>query len=351
MDVILENHRLLKKLKVKLEPTHVLGHQDRVKEWHELTKMEKLNVRMDKLAEDFLIDPPEHLLPQPYPLLFPAQQICIKMNEHVLAANMHNELVYGEKEVIIRHYFVKQFGIPEQMLDSIDWRCFAYVMNKNKQKKQILKSLHHLWNTQKITFRWNKSKCDKCPLCHAQTETWQHVLQCNNEHIVRARTEFLTTLDRGLTAMHTEPGLQKWILCGLRSWLSLNEIGEPAKYDIINVDVHESYCAQKAVGFDPFIQGLIVRDFQIIQDKYYKASNYPVKYNGIRWTKYVMTSLMEFSHNMWKERCALVTAGTNAIHERRMRTAAWEKLQSIKRDTWKIPSVCRDILRRDNFFL
>ena len=72
MDVILENHRLLKKLKVKLERTHVLGHQDRVKEWHELAKMEKLNVRMDKLAQDFLIKPPEHLIPPSISHLIPS---------------------------------------------------------------------------------------------------------------------------------------------------------------------------------------------------------------------------------------------------------------------------------------
>ena len=129
------------------------------------------------------------------------------------------------------------------------------------------------------------------------------------------------------------------MLCGLRSWLLQNEIGEPAKYDIVNVDAHELYCAQKNVGFDSFVQGLLD-----------KAHNFPVKLNGIRWTKYVMISLMEFAHNMWKERCAIVTAGTNETHERRVRGLAWEKLIAVKRDSWKIPSVCRDLLRRDKKF-
>ena len=141
-----------------------------------------------------------------------------------------------------------------------------------------MKSLHHLWNTQKIAFQWNKSKSDTCSLCQSQTESWQHVLQCTNEHIVRVRTEFLTTFDCGLSALQTEPNLKKWIICGLRSWLSNNEIGEPARYDIIDVDVHELYCAQKNVGFDSFVQGLLVEDFRIMQSKYYKENNHPVKY-------------------------------------------------------------------------
>ena len=125
-------------------PTHVLGHQDRVKPRGELTDIEKLNVRMDKMAEEFLQDPPAHLIPRPYPILFPAQQICIKKDGKVLAANVHNELVYGVKEGIIRHYFEKHFNIQNSVIKSIDWRRFAYVMDKHKQKKQLLKSLHHL---------------------------------------------------------------------------------------------------------------------------------------------------------------------------------------------------------------
>ena len=88
----------------------------------------------------------------------------------------------------------------------------------------------------------------------------------------------------------------------------------------------------------------------------YKVSitkkNHPVKLNGVRWMKYVMSTMMTFSHDMWKERSAVVTAGTNETHERRVRSMAWEQLISIKRDEWKIPSVCRDLLRRDKkFFL
>ena len=133
LDVILENHRYLKILKINMIPTHVLGHQDRVKSWDDLTNMEKLNVCLDKMAEDFLKAPPQHLLPRPHPLLFPAQQICIKKNGNVIATNIHNELVFGEKETIIRHYFTKHFNIPESTIGSIDWRCFAYVMKKIKR--------------------------------------------------------------------------------------------------------------------------------------------------------------------------------------------------------------------------
>ena len=75
-------------------------------------------------------------------------------------------------------------------------------------------------------------------------------MQCNNEHIVRARNEFLTSFDRVLAAMHTAPDLRKWLIHGITSWLSKNEPDEPAMYDINNITVHEAYCVQKEIGFD-----------------------------------------------------------------------------------------------------
>ena len=216
----------------------------------------------------------------------------------------------------------------------------------------MLKGLHHLWNTRETTFRWNQSQCNKCLLCQTEIESWQHVIQCNNEHVVRARNEFLTTFGRGLAAMHTAPELKKWLIYGITSWLSKNEPGEPTMYDINNVNVHEAYCVQKEIGFDSLMQGLIAKEMRLTQEKYYVDAKCPVKYNGIRWMKYVTQSLLEFCHNMWTERCAVVVASTNDIHERRQRMRAWTRLNEIWRNKWMIPAVCRDLVNHDKkFFL
>ena len=190
----------------------------------------------------------------------------------------------------------------------------------DKKQKQLLKGMHHLWNTRETTYCWNQSPCDKCPLCRTDIESWQHVLQCTNEHVVCVRTEYI--FEQGLTAMHTDPNLTKWLICEIKSWVSQNEFGEPAVYDITDVDVHEAYEVQHQVGFDSFIQGLVVTELRRVQEQYYKTKNSPVKYNGVRWMKYVMHSMMEFCHDMWAEQCAIVVAGTNEVHQRRIRLNA-----------------------------
>ena len=350
MDVILENSRLLKRLRIKFVPTHVHGHQDRIHDHKELSAEAKLNIRMDELASEFLKSPPEHLTPSNKPVLFPAQQVCIVKNDTPLQANIINELVFGEKQVIIEHYFHKHFGITKTTINLVDWRCFNYVLPKQKNKKQLIKGLHHLWNTISTTFKWGKSKSNICPLCSKCTENWEHVFKCTNEHIVRARSDLIQTLDNGLRSLHTHLDLQKWLINGIKAWLSGNEFGEPASYNITNLEVLGVYEAQHEVGFGCFMQGLIATEMREVQSKYYKRMHYPVKYNGVRWMKYLITTIMTFGHDLWKERCAIVHAGTSEVYERRTRADAWEKLIELKRDTWKIPTTCRDILRRDNFF-
>ena len=152
LDVVLENNRLLKKLKIQLVPTHELGHQDEVKYYADLTKPERLNVRMDELATAFLEDPPDHLRARDTSMIFPAQQVCVMQENFVLAADIPNKLAFGEKRALIRHYFQKHFKLSKHGLQLIDWRCFGFVMAKNKKKKQLLKGLHHLWNTRETTF-------------------------------------------------------------------------------------------------------------------------------------------------------------------------------------------------------
>ena len=142
----------------------------------------------------------------------------------------------------------------------IDWCCLNYVLPKQKNKKQLIKGLHHLWNTMTPTFKWGKSKTNPCPLCSNKIENWQHVLQCENKHIIRTHTELVTTLEHGLKSLHSDPELQKYIICGLKSWLSANTVEEPAAYNISNVKIHEAYQAPQQIGFDNFMQGLIATE-------------------------------------------------------------------------------------------
>ena len=147
IDVIIENSRLLRKIPITVPPTHVHGHQDRHKKFEELDDVVKLNVHMDTLAVYFLDHNPPNLEPSPIPLLFPSQQIAIKIDNKLVTSDIETELVYNQKKTEIKTYFYLQYGIPRHMFDTIDRTCFNYVLSKHNKRTRLVKRFHYQWDT------------------------------------------------------------------------------------------------------------------------------------------------------------------------------------------------------------
>ena len=57
-------------------------------------------------------------------------------------------------------------------------------MRDHKQLDATLKAVHKQWQTMRICHRWKLSKTAECPSCHQCEESLDHVLQCQNEHII-----------------------------------------------------------------------------------------------------------------------------------------------------------------------
>ena len=171
--------------------------------------------------------------------------------------------------------------------------------NNNKNKQQLFKGLHHLCNAWKTTYQRNKSKCNKCPLCLVHIKSWQHVLQCNNEHIVHSCIQFLTMFDQGLTAMHTAPNLTEmdddvrfeiliskkrntWTSKIRYHWHKSTRLMFCTKTDRLWF-IHSLIHSLIHSFIDSFIQGLIVTDFRLLQQKQYKEAHHPVKHGIFTW--------------------------------------------------------------------
>ena len=196
IDVIIKNNLILRKLKLDFVPVHVKGHQDRVHPYHQLSREAKLNVRMDALASEFLADPPTHLTPQPAPIFFPSQQIGIKIKGELFSCDVVSELIYSNRSNDITDYFERHFDIPPTEFDTIDWTCLNYTLRKHSKKRQLIKGLHHQWDTLGRNLRWNRIQNGECLLCGNNIEDWRHVLRCSNEHMIRKRNELVEQLKK-----------------------------------------------------------------------------------------------------------------------------------------------------------
>ena len=131
-----------------------------------------------------------------HPNFFPSQQIGIKIKGDLFSCDVVPELIYSNRSNDITDYFERHFDIPPTEFDTIDWTCLNYTLRKHSKKRQLIKGLHHQWDTLGRNLWWNRIQNGECLLCGNDIEGWRHVLRCSNEHMIRKRNELVEQLKK-----------------------------------------------------------------------------------------------------------------------------------------------------------
>ena len=119
----------------------------------------------------------------------------------------------------------------------------------------------------------------------------------------------------------------------IKAWLTNdqfeipNETTNPFHDRVLN-----AFQTQAGIGYDNLMRGLLAKEWRTLMDEWYRHTIASVKHNGIRWQKYLIRKLLEFGHEMWVERCTIVSAATNISHENRVRKQAWVGCIELKRE-------------------
>ena len=154
-----------------------------------------------------------------------------------------------------------------------------------------------------------------------------------------------------LKQLQTYPVLQDFILSLVTNWTADQDITPPQDAESeTNELIHTAYQYQSIVDFDNFIQGLLVQDWRLTMNHWYKRNNSAVQYDGVRWMKSVMKFFLEYGHELWTERYHIVMAAIQVSNESRERERAWQRCLELKRTSWQLPSSSRQLITRDKKF-
>ena len=178
------------------------GHQDNNNDPNTLSPIAQINIAMHALVGEYI----DNMDPQrdySEPTFFPAQQVCIVINKQRRATDITDLLMYHNQYDKIHRHFENVVKIPQTALSSIQWRGYRLVMRERKNKDPTLKATHQQWQTMHVCKKWKLSTNATCPLCQQCDEHWDHVLQCNNEHISRLRKEHLHKFKKTMNEIKT----------------------------------------------------------------------------------------------------------------------------------------------------
>ena len=212
-DVIFEIRSMIDAAGVGIKAKHVKGHQDSDKQYEELPFPARMNVDCDKLAGDFLRNPPPGWEPRcSAPIM---NQVALSIDGITMTSNIASGIrrkIHGDrlKQYIIKKEQRQDPGWSEFDFDSIDWESMRIALKREKpgRVRRILKFQHHWLPTAERMYGSTASK--QCPACKDE-ENQQHLLRCKaNVSATNVKLQ-LQILRRSLRKIHVLPSIWQTI--------------------------------------------------------------------------------------------------------------------------------------------
>jgi hypothetical protein len=190
MDIVMAYQQLERSTPHTLQRQWVMGHADvKKKDKPEtITDREWDNVSCDGAANKCVDDGIE---PQPFTPL-PGYRAMLKLDGEWVTTHFRACVDFTNTAPVMRDYVMHRLDISSRVFDDIDWSIIGKVRASHR--------INRIVRTSKMMYRWlpvghNWKQCnlpsDKCPCCGAHDETFQHMLQCENEHLEDIRQGIL----------------------------------------------------------------------------------------------------------------------------------------------------------------
>ena len=316
IDLILELQHLVKSPKLRISLQHVSGHQDKKTAFEYLPIPAKLNVLADRAADMQYTHPIlEHSTDMPHL----SQQVISLSNPHGrIVANFNEEIIRYHRDPSTEQLLSSHWNIKMKHMHMIDWEAIRKSCSSQPRFSGCFtKIMHQQWDTMDRKRSWGLTQDGSCPLCHSTFETTDHVLRCSHFTMSQIRKKARTDLFKAINSARTAPDITTSIKTIMTAWHNQQSPPLPPKAPCsIAKSTRKAIKSQKKLGFSNFFRGIISVKWSTSQKKYCKQNK--LKYNKA-WSKRLTTSLLKYTHTLWKSRCSIVQAekiGTMEAHYR-----------------------------------
>ncbi len=182
---------------------HVEGHQDDHTSVHKLDRWSKLNIKMDKLAKDFMRtarSQPRHfeIQSEPCSLWIGGEKISRKLSEKL----------YERVHVKEAQDYWESRNIPHRCFYSVHWDAVGQALKSYPRHTRVFITKHTvgMCGVGKFMHRWKERDNPNCPRCGC-FEDAPHVWTCKGEDSNAVWDKFLLSLSQWLKEMQTDPDL------------------------------------------------------------------------------------------------------------------------------------------------
>jgi hypothetical protein len=163
----------------------VKGHQDRYLAYNKLSTQAKMNMRADKLAEEYQANNQgptrSAALSKSNTEPIPGQCIQLIVNGFAVTQSHAKWIRYQITGYDMREYLQERHDWDDPTWDTIDWHGFEKAIRSRPptMQRRISKFVNGWWNVGKQRIRINAKDFILCPRCKLCRETTEHVLYCS----------------------------------------------------------------------------------------------------------------------------------------------------------------------------
>ena len=305
-DILWAIHHIKKRLRpLKIVAVHVKGHQDR--HTNNLSRVEKLNVLVDKRAEVFR-DYIEKSEQYEYSDLHKYFRYGIYINGTHITSHIDDSLRNWIQMQPMRKFLNATHALPYTAFEEVDW-------DSVEKATTSLTNSRRIWLTKfasgfcgvatkmKACGYWDN---DICPLCNLTTENTKHVLQCSHEDISDKYNAASKKMLEWMRKNDTAPTLTHLVEIILRARYS-RTFQSCIPREMHGMDIHKLAVSQDDIGIHNFYLGRITQFWKKIQTHHYITNNSMRSANS--WACRFILQIYLFTHSVWTKRCELVHEG------------------------------------------
>jgi hypothetical protein len=187
-------------------------------------------------------------------------------------------------------YWDKKNRVNGQYFDTVAWDAINMEMKSPNKPSRIwiVKRASGECGANKVLHRRKMKENDQCPFC-GQTESAQHVYQCQHNAVQEKWNQLLHKFKGDLQEMSTDPDIIQQLCEGIEQWPKGHV---PQVTDIIHY--------QNNIGWNGFIEGIISDYWQNQQEEYYQ--HIQSKKSGLQWEIKIIRKLWIIAWEIWQHR-------------------------------------------------
>ncbi|MCA1800669.1 MAG: hypothetical protein LC650_05195 [Actinobacteria bacterium] len=302
-DLVNATWRIVKSSNIHWEPFHVYGHQENKRPLASLSRLERLNVAMDRTAKAFWAALCVHnnsiLLPQPKSHAIHGEGWQLWHGDTKITQPSTNFLYSQIQDTTTQHWWVRHDVISQQAedLNLPDWDATNDLLHHIPPPRRIWITKHssHNCGVGTTLLRWNHQDHAKCPRCNKIEDT-THIYTCTGHNATEIWNQSILKLQQHLEKAETDPELATCLIDCLQQWRRKEKVNLSSYPDSLKQLVHE----QRTLGWKNLLEGLPTRRWRIYQHNYYKQNN--IRKSSTLWLRGTLQHINNLAWNQWNHR-------------------------------------------------